>query len=102
MSCLWGLPITGEPITGFTNSARFQGRLYELLGVKDDEVKGFMKKRGNDTYDMLIAKKAVRERFKTLPTDANDEQLKWLVFFYLQPYSYLIFLIMYSHFKIDG
>ena len=74
-----------------TDSASFQGRLYELLGVKDNEVKGLMKKRGKDTHEMLVAKKAFRERFLKLPTVVTDEELKWLVFFYLQLYSYLIF-----------
>ena len=85
MSCLWGLPISGDPVTGVTDSASFQGRLYELLGVKDHEIKGLMKKRENDanerTSDMLVAKKALRERFLKLPKDATDQQLKWLVFF---------------------
>ena len=85
MSCLWGLPISGDPVTGVTDSASFQGRLYELLGVKDHEIKGLMKKRGKDanekTSDMYVAKKALREHFKTLPQDASDQQLRWLVFF---------------------
>lgn len=83
MSCLWGLPIRGDPVTGMTDSASFQGRLYELLGVKDNEVKGLMKKRGRDTHDMLVAKKALRNRFKKLPANVTDEQLKWLVIFFI-------------------
>jgi hypothetical protein len=66
-----------------TDSASFQGRLYELLGVKDNEVKGFMKKRGKDTHEMLVAKKALRERFLKLPTVVTDEELKWLVFLFI-------------------
>ena len=63
MSCLWGLPITGDPITGTTDSASIQGRLYDLLGIKDHEIKGLMKKRGKDanerTSDILVSKKAL-------------------------------------------
>ena len=82
---MWGLPISGDPVTGITDSASVQGRLYELLGVPDHEIKGLMKKRGKDanerTSDMLVAKKALRERFKRLPQDASDQELRWLVFF---------------------
>ena len=104
MSCLWGLPITGDPVTGITDSASIQGRLYDLLGIKDHEIKGLMKKRGNDanerTSDILVSKKALRERFLKLPNNATEQELKWLVFFYLKSYSYFIFSIMYSHSNI--
>jgi len=66
-----------------TDSASFQGRLYELLGVQDNEVKGLMKKRGKDTHEMLVIKKVLRERFLKLPTVVTDEELKWLVFFFI-------------------
>ena len=49
--------------------------------MKDNEVKGLMKKRGKDTHEILVAKKALRERFLKLPTVVTDEELKWLVFF---------------------
>ena len=82
---MWGLPISGDPITGITDSVSIHGRLSELLGVKDDEIKGLMKKKRKDanerTSDILLAKKGLRERFKTLPTDASEQQLRWLVFF---------------------
>ena len=61
------------------------GQLFELLGVNDDKIKEIIKKKGKDanerTSDILLAKKGLRERFKTLPTDASDQQLRWFVFF---------------------
>jgi hypothetical protein len=81
VSCLWGLPIRGEPVTGITDTTSISDRLYDLLGVTDEEVRGLMKKRGSVTSDVLIAKKALRERFRRLPQNATDEQLRWLVFF---------------------
>ena len=79
---MWGLPISGDPVTGITDSASIQDRLYELLGIKDDEIKGFMQKMGkNDKRsDMVLAKKALRERFKRLPTGASEQEKRWLVF----------------------
>ena len=82
VSCLWGLPITGDPVTGITDSASISGRLYELLGITNNEIRGFMKKKNpTETSDTLISKKALRTRFKTLPVNATDEELRWLVFF---------------------
>ena len=83
MSCLWGLPISGDPVTGTTDTTRIQGRLYDLLGIQDNEIKRFMKKLGKDdrTSDLLLAKKALRERFRILPTGASEIEKRWLVFF---------------------
>lgn len=65
VSCLWGLPITGVPVTGSTNRANAKGWLFELLGIKVYEQLKFMKKKigaeGNEKYiDWTMLKSKIR------------------------------------------
>lgn len=81
VSCLWGLPISGAPVTGFTDGMGMRDRVYDLLGIREDEIENFMKKRSEKTSDWIMRKKTLRERFKRLPAAADEQMLKWLVFF---------------------
>ena len=46
VSCLWGLSISGAPLTGFSDGASIKDRVFDLLGIPEDEQSDFMKKRG--------------------------------------------------------
>ena len=81
VSCLWGLPITGVPVTGSTDGRNAKGRLFELLGIKEHEQSGLMKKRGPEgnerSMELTFLKSKFRERFEKLPVDRTDQTLKW-------------------------
>ncbi|XP_078156050.1 serine/threonine-protein phosphatase 7 long form homolog [Carex rostrata] len=71
VSCLWGLPITGVPVTGSTDGRNAKGRLFELLGIKEHEQSALMKKRGPEgnerSMELIFLKSKFRERFEKLP-----------------------------------
>ena len=81
VSCLWGLPITGVPVTGSTDGRNTKGRLFELLGIKEHEQSELFKKRGTErnerSMELTFLKSKFRERFGKLPADRDEQMLKW-------------------------
>ena len=81
VSCLWGLPITGVPVTGSTDGINAKGRLFELLGIKEHEQDDLMKKRGPEgnkkSVELTFLKSAFRDRFQDLPPQRDAQTLKW-------------------------
>ena len=78
---MWGLPITGVPVTGSTDGRNSKGRLFELLGIKEHEQSDLMKKRGSEgnekNMELTFLKSKFRERFENLPTNRDEQTLKW-------------------------
>jgi hypothetical protein len=77
VSCLWGLPIKGVPVTGRSDGVWARSRMFELLGIRDVEVDLFMKKRGSAHSDWIMTKKMLRQRFKKLPDGADEQTVQW-------------------------
>ena len=77
VSYLWGLPIKGVLVTGRSDRMWARSRMFELLGIRDVEVDLFMKKRGSDHSDWIMAKKMLRQRFKKLPDGADERTVHW-------------------------
>ena len=78
---MWGLPITGVPVTGSTDGMNAKGRLFELLGIKEHEQSELMKKWGSGEnkkcMEFIFLKSKFRDRFQDLPPSRDDQTLKW-------------------------
>ncbi|XP_078152756.1 serine/threonine-protein phosphatase 7 long form homolog isoform X3 [Carex rostrata] len=76
VSCLWGLPITGEPLTG-VEYGEYGSLIGELLGLTPDD--GVQKKRKfGDAYRVsqyAISLPQLRRRFAGLGEAATDEEI---------------------------
>ena len=64
-------------MTGRSDGVWARSRMFELLGIRDVEVDPFMKKRGFDYSDWIMAKKMLRKRFKKLPDGADERTVQW-------------------------
>lgn len=68
-------------MTGFADGGRAKERVYDLLGIREEEQSEFMKKRGAEgtekRSDWIMQKKKLRQRFKKLPADADEQTLEW-------------------------
>ncbi|XP_078151244.1 serine/threonine-protein phosphatase 7 long form homolog [Carex rostrata] len=87
VSCLWGLPITGVPVTGTADGRNAKGRLFELLGIKEHEQSDLLKKWGSErnerSMELTFLKSKFRERFEKLPVERDEQTLKWYVRAYI-------------------
>lgn len=76
VSCLWGLPISGEPVTGISDddSESNSKMLRELLGIdEDDPIRKKRKSAGRmKTSEYALSLKELRERFSVFPDDPSQ------------------------------
>lgn len=76
VSCLWGLSITGEPVTG-VEYGDFRGLCMELLGIPADSVEKTKRRKRSDTDITTISQQVIslpklRSWFPPLSDDSDE------------------------------
>lgn len=83
VSCLWGLPIHGRPITGQADGS-WVDMIERLLGIPMEEQHMKQKKRKKEDdmtmvsysrYSISLSK--LRDRFRVMPKNATEREINW-------------------------